>query len=58
MSAIFFISLLFSAEFYNVTPTGRWILAFEIVLDGIGEDIRFALPVFSCVLLGTDDDGL
>ena len=45
MSAIFFISLLFSAEFYNVTPTGGRILTSKIVLDGIGKDFCLSLSI-------------
>ena len=35
----------------NVTPTGRWILTLEIMLDGIGKDISFALAILLSVLL-------
>ena len=58
MSAIFFISLLFSAEFYNVTPTGGRILTSKIMFDGIGKHLCLDLAIFLSVLLGTDNDGL
>ena len=41
-------SLSFLFEFYNVAPTGGWILALEIVLDGIGKD--FCLDLRSSLL--------
>ena len=36
----FFVSLL---QFDNVGPAGSWVWTFEIVLDGIGEDVGFEL---------------
>ena len=42
----------------DIRPTGGWILALEIMLDGIGENIGFALAVFLCVLLRSKHDGL
>jgi hypothetical protein len=51
----FFISLL---QFDNVGPTGSWVWTFEIVLDGVGEDVSFAFAVFSGILLGANDNSL
>jgi hypothetical protein len=48
----------FLVELDHVCPPGGWVLALEVVLDGIGEDIGFAFAVFSRILLGTDDDGI
>ena len=42
----------------DIRPTGGWILALEIMLDGIGKNISLALTVFLRVLLRTEHDGL
>ena len=42
----------------DIRPTGGWILALEIMLDGIGENIGFTLTIFLRILLGTEDDSL
>ena len=42
---------------YNITPSCSGVLAPEIVLDGVGEHIGFALLVLS-VLLSSKDYGL
>ena len=42
----------------DIRPTCGWILALEVMLDGIGEDICFALTVFLGVLLCSKHDSL
>ena len=43
---------------YNITPSCSGVLAPEIVLDGVGEHIGFALLVLLSVLLSSKDYGL
>ena len=52
--------LLMFSDLYldDIRPTGGWILALEIMLDGIGENIGFTLTIFLCVLLRSKHDGL
>ena len=40
----------------NITPSCCRILALEIMLDGIGEHLSFALAIFLGVLLGANHD--
>ena len=42
----------------NVTPTSRWVLTLEIMLDGIGKDVSLSLAVFLSILLTAKHNGL
>ena len=51
--------LMFSdLDLNDIRPTCGWILALEVMLDGIGEDISLTLAVFLRVLLRSEYDGL
>ena len=41
----------------DVTPSCGGIFGFEVVFDGISEDLCLALAIGTGVLLGADDDG-
>ena len=45
-------------ELDYIRPARGRIGTLEIMLDGIGKDIGFALAILFCILLGTEDDGL
>ena len=45
-------------QFDDITPPCRGVFRFEVVLDGIGEDVGFAFAILLGVLLAADDDGL
>ena len=45
-------------QFYDIAPPCGGVWGFEVVLDGIGEDVGFAFAILLGVLLAADDDGL
>ena len=51
----FFFPLL---QYNYITPTSRWVLTLEIMLDGIGKDISLTFAVFLSVLLTAKHNGL
>ena len=42
----------------DIRPTGGWILALEIMLDGIGENIGLTFPIRTGILLRTKHNSL
>ena len=42
----------------DIAPASGGVWGFEVVLDGVGEDVGLAFAVFLGVLLAADDDGL
>ena len=48
----------FLFELDDITPSCSGVLALEIVLDGVGENISLTLAVFLGILLGSEDDSL